>query len=234
MSKSTLAYANEHRPAEFYEALFKATYARLSSLMQPESSRKFQFKNPLRIVDSTTIDLCLETYDWALYKRTKGAVKLHLGLDGETHLPGWAYISNGKMADVKALPLIDDSTFLPKGSIVALDRGYIDFAHFHRWCDRGVYFVTRAKDNRAYTVVESRDVPAPVGRPQTTGEDAKPRSKVLEDLIIQLSGKQSFAKCPDNLRIVKYWDEDGKREFSFLTNNMKLAAVTIARIYKER
>lgn len=232
--KSTLAKANELRPAEMYEALFYRMYGRLSSQIQPDAHRKFHFKNPLRLVDSTTINLCHEMFEWAKYKANKGAVKLHMGLDGETHLPGWAFISNGKMADVKAIPLLEASTFLPKGSIAAFDRGYVDSSLFHRWTERGITFVTRPKENMAFRVVENRDVPLPVGRPQTPGTPDKPRSKVLGDQIIQFTGKQSFAKCPDNLRLVRYWDEEGKREFAYLTNNMKLSPVTIAQIYKER
>jgi hypothetical protein len=234
VAKSTLACANEKRPAKMFEELFYKTCDRLSRLMRPGSTRRFKFKSPLRLVDSTTIELCLQMYDWALYKTAKGAVKPRLGLDGETRLPGWAFISTGKMADVKALPLLDDSSFLPRGSIVVLDRGYIDYDRFHRWCLSGVDFVTRAKDNMAFDVLESRGLAAPVGRPQATGQDAKPRSRVLADLIIRLSGKSSFEKCPDTLRMVRYWDEDGKREFAFLTSNMSLAAGTIARICKER
>jgi putative transposase len=139
------------------------------------------------------------------------------------------------MADVKVLPMLDDSAFLPKGAIIVLDRGYIDFAHFHRWCDKGIYFVTRAKANMAYEVVEERAVPAPVGRPVTTDrEDIQPKSRVLSDRIIKLTGKQSIEKCPDNLRLVSYWDEQDKREFTFLTNNFKFSPITIAKIYKER
>jgi putative transposase len=234
VSRSTLAYANEHRPAEVYEAYFYFMYDRLSRLMSPKARRKFGLKNPFRIVDSTTIQLCFTAFDWAHYRTNKGAMKIHLGLDGETHLPGWATITIGKTHDVKALRKLDDSTFLPKGSIVALDRGYIDYDRFRKWCENGISFVTRAKDNMAFRVLENREVPALVGRPRTAELAGNPRSRVLSDQIVQLSGKQSFEKCPDNLRLVRYWDEDGKREFTFLTNNMKLAPVTIAKLYKER
>jgi len=117
---------------------------------------KFRFKNKLLSIDSTTISLCLSLFPWAKFRRTKGAIKLHLLLDHDGYLPTYAYISNGKKHDLTVARTVS----LSPGSIVAIDRGYSDYRLFADWTENGVYFVTRIKDNTDYTVVHEFEVPA--------------------------------------------------------------------------
>jgi hypothetical protein len=179
-------------------------------------NRRFRFKNPLYSIDSTTIELCLKVFDWAHYKRAKGAVKVHTLLDHQGYLPCWAYISDGKVGDIVAARLLD----LVAGAIVVMDRGYNDFSLFGSWCARGIYFVTRMKEGTQYEVVESRESPK--------------GSNVLSDETIRLTGKDADKKCPSLLRRVVVWDEKKEREIVLLTNIFRLSARTIGDIYKDR
>ena len=212
---STLAYANEHRTWEVYRDVFGS----LLSLCQEQASkkgRKFRFKNPLASLDSTTVDLCLSMYDWAKFRRAKGAVKIHCLLDHVGHLPCWAYVTEGSVHDVK---VAQNLVFAPD-TIVALDRGYVDYEMFWRWTVGGVWFVTRAKENMDYRVEKRREV--------VEG------TNIRRDEEIRLAGPQTSKDYPGVLRRVVMWDPEGKRELEFLTNHMGFAASTIAAIYKER
>lgn len=213
--KSTLAYANAHRPWQFFETVFHQTLAQVQSLAGFRKT-KFRFKNPLYSIDSSVIDLCLKVFDWAHFRRTKGAVKLHLLLDHAGYLPCWAYISDGKCGDIKAARMLK----LPAGAIVAMDRGYNDYRLFGAWCARGVYFVTRLKDNADYQVVEQLS--------------AKPEKNIVADEVIKFTTARSLERCPHRLRLVHYYNVDKGELMYFLTNNFKLAASTIAAIYKDR
>ena len=143
--RSTLAYANEHRPWELYQKVFFALLNQCRA--QVAGKKKFRFKNKLVSLDSTTIDLCLSIYDWAHFCRIKGAIKLHLVLDHDGYLPSFAVITEGKVSDVKVAHLLK---FAP-GTIVVDDRGYNDYRLFGTWTSNGVYFVTRMKDNALYS-----------------------------------------------------------------------------------
>jgi hypothetical protein len=214
-ARSTLGYANEHRPWQLYETVFYQVLGRCGALAATKR-RKFRFKNPLRSLDSSVIDLCLSAFDWARFRRTKGAVKLHLQLDNQGCLPCWALVTDGKVADVKAAWELS----LAPGTIVAMDRGYNDYRLFGAWTEQGVFFVTRAKDNMVYELVECREVP--------TG------GNVLSDDTIVLSGAQAEEKCPYRLRRIVVWDEEQQRTIVLLTNIFHLAASTVAAIYKDR
>jgi len=214
-NKSTLSYANAHRPWQFFETIFYQTLAKVQSLANFRK-KKFRFKNPLFSIDSSTIDLCLKVFDWAHFRRTKGAVKLHLLLDHAGYLPCWAYLSDGKFADIRAARMLK----LPPGAIVAMDRGYNDYTLFGSWCRGGVYFVTRLKDKTDYQVVEELE--------------SKPEQNIVADDIIRFNAPQSWEKCPYNLRLVSFYNAEKDEILHFLTNNFKLAASTIAAIYKER
>jgi hypothetical protein len=149
-SHSTLAYANEHRPWELYQMIFLKLLERCQSQIQP-GKRKFRFKNKLISMDSTLIDLCLSVFDWARFRRTKGAIKLHLLLDHDGYLPSFAVITEGKTPDIKVAQQLQ---FDPN-TIVVDDRGYVDYGLFSRWTSRGVYFVTRLKSNAMYVVIRN-------------------------------------------------------------------------------
>ena len=213
--RSTLSYANAHRPWQLFEAVFYQVLQEAASIAALHK-RRFRFKNPLRSLDASTIDLCLSMFDWARFRRTKGAVKLHLLLDHQGCLPCWALITDGKTHDVKAARLLD---FAP-GTIIAMDRGYVDYRLFAKWTEAGVWFVTRAKDNMDYRVVKRRPVPE--------------HGPVLKDQEIILKGFYARRNCPYRLRRIVVWDEENQREIVLLTNHMEFAASTIARIYKDR
>ena len=134
---STLAYANEHRPWELYQTVFADLLGRCEGAAAGQ--KKFRFKNKLLSLDSTSIDLCASVYDWAQYKRTKGAAKVHLLLDNEGHLPVFAHITDGKSHDVT---VGRQMRFAP-GTIVVFDKGYVDYAWWQQMSEDGVYFVTR-------------------------------------------------------------------------------------------
>ena len=213
-ARSSLSYANAHRPWQLFENVFYELLERVrGSVALP---RKFRFKNKLVSLDSTVIDLCLSMYDWAKFRRTKGAVKLHLVLDHDGYLPCFGVITDGGVHDVKVAQQL---SFAP-GTVVVDDRGYNDYGLFGRWTAQGVFFVTRLKDNAQYEVVEAH---AP---PQNRG--------ILCDQTIRLTGLGAQEKCPHLLRRVEAVREDTGETLVFLTNHHKLGASTIAAIYKDR
>jgi hypothetical protein len=212
--RSTLSYANQHRPWELYRSAF---YDLLERCQREASGRrrKFRFKHKLLSIDSTTIALSLSMFDWAQYKRSKGAVKLHLVLDHDGYLPAFAVISDGKEADISAARKM---SFAP-GAMLVFDRGYADYDWWLSLTRQKVFFVTRLKDKADYEVVEQRAVPA-------SGDVRK--DEVIFLFKLEADGKDCF------LRRVEVWVEEKQETMVFVTNNLTLAASTIAAIYKER
>lgn len=216
--RSTLAYANAHRPAALYEALFFAAYAQFQSQGGLGSRKaRFRFKNKLLSFDSTTISLCLSLFPWAKFRRAKGGVKVHTGLDHDTYAPTFVHITEAKVHDVKAIRLLSPNPT----SIVVCDMAYNDYALFAKWTDQCVYFVTRQKKNADYDVIEKRPVPAH-------------RGNILSDEVIRLSGAKAHKDCPHLLRRIVVWDEAKEREIVLLTNHLKFGPTTISAIYKDR
>ena len=212
--RSTLSYANEHRPWELYRSVF---YDLLEHCRGEAAGhkRKFRFKHKLLSIDSTTIALSLSMFDWAQYKRSKGAVKLHLVLDHDGYLPQYAVISDGKEADISVAKKM---SFAP-GTMLVFDRGYADYDWWLSLEQQKVFFVTRLKDKADYAVMEKRAVPE--------------KSSVLKDEVICLmklaaEGQECF------LRRIEVWVEEKQETMVFVTNNLKLAASTIAAVYKAR
>jgi len=213
--RSTLAYANEHRPWQVYEDLFYEMLGRCRTLAAGQK-RKFRFKNPLRSLDATVIDLCLSAFDWAKFRRTKGAIKLHLLLDHEGYLPCWAWVTEGKTHEINAARNLH---FKP-GTIVAMDMAYNDYRLFATWTQDEVLFVSRMKDNAVYRVVKRHR--------------KSERGTILRDETIRLTGVRAKDTCPFPLRRIVVWDEKREREIVLLSNILHLAASTVAGIYKER
>ena len=213
-SRSTLAYANAHRPWQLYEAVFHRLLGRCQELTA-RAQKKFRFKNKLLSLDATVIDLCASVFCWAKYQRTKGAVKLHLLLDHDGYLPTVAVITEGKVADVSVARQL---RFEP-GTILIMDRGYVDFAWFDRLTAQGVFFVTRPKTGMAYEVVEHRKID--VDR------------NLLSDQIIELTS-ETGQKVAWQLRRIEIWVPEKEERMALLTNHLDLSALTIAAIYKER
>jgi hypothetical protein len=215
--RSTLSYANEHRPAAFFEALFWHLAEHLRSregIGQRKS--KFRFKNKLLSLDSTTISLCLSLFPWAKFRRAKGGVKVHVLLDHDDYMPSYVVLTEARRHDRVSARLLN----LNPGSIVAMDRAYNDYQLFASWTEAGIFFVTRMKENAPYEVVEEREPPQ--------------NSWVLLDQTIRLSSSVAKKKCPHLLRRVVVWDEENGRAIVFLTNLLEFGATTIAAIYRDR
>lgn len=217
--RSTLSYANKHRPWQVYERVFYQLLEKcrleLSDALAA-SRRKFRFRNKLLSLDASVIDLCVSLFDWAKFRQTKGAVKLHLLLDHEGYLPVFAQITPGDVHEVN----VAQKLHFPAGSIVVVDRGFTDYSLFGRWSEEGVYFVTRQKANAVYEVVEKRKTPRKGG--------------ILSDEIIRFTGWQAKRDCPHHLRRITYHDSASDKTLTFLTNHLHFGPTTIARIYKDR
>ena len=151
VKRSTLAYANAHRSSE----VFKSVFETMLGIVSREAPRhKFRFKNDLYSIDATTVDLCLSLYDWAKFRTAKGGIKVHVKLNHSGYIPEFVTVTEGKRHEVKELPKLGPKS----GDVVAFDRGYADFKQFAKYCEQGIYFVTRLKKNANYKVVVRNDV----------------------------------------------------------------------------
>lgn len=215
--RSTLAYANSHRPSALFEDLFYGLLETARSQAKQAGVRhKFRFKNKLLSIDATTIELCASVFDWAKFRRTKGAVKLHLMLDHDGLLPCYGVITDGKQHEVT---VTRQWQFEP-GTVLVFDRGYTDYDWFERLTNHGVFFVTRLKSNADFIVVEDRPVPE--------------RKGIVRDQIICMTQQAAEGDNPPMMRRVEFFDEKEQRTLVFLTNHLKLAAATVAEVYKNR
>lgn len=211
--RSTLSYANEHRSHE----LFKKTFFWMLSKCQPLAPKhKFRFKNPLYSLDATIVDLCLSLYDWAKFRTTKGAIKLHVKLNHAGYLPTFLVITTGKVHEQKVAPSIP----LERGDVAIFDRAFTDLRWYKQLDDKGTYFVTRLKKNAYYRVIERRKT-----------DHLK---HIYSDQIIELKGFYSKQKFPYRLRRIRSKDPETGKIISLVTNNFTWSAKTIALVYKER
>ena len=214
-SRATLAYANAHRPWELYRTVFYQVLARCQAVAGP---KRFRFKPKLLSLDTTVIDLCADVFEWATFRRAKGAVKLHFTLDHDGYLPTLLVITEGKRHD---LTVARHQTFAP-GTVLVFDKGYIDYAWLATLQRAGVFFVTRFKANTDYAVVERAALPT--------------RGGILADERIRLCGPLTQKKYPTDLPLRRVVAEvaDQEEPLIFLTNQVRLGPTTIARIYKDR
>jgi len=212
-ARSTLAYANQHRPWQLYQTVF---YQMLEQCRSVAPRHKFRFKNKLLSLDATVIDLCLSLFPWAEFRRAKGAIKLHLLLDHDGYLPTYAYITEGNVHEARKAHEFP----LAAGSIVACDRGYNDYMQFQRWTQDGVYFVTREKRNAVFEVVEDRPIPK--------------NRNILADQVIKVTGYYSAQKCPSLLRRIEVYVPEKNESIVLWTNHLEFGSTTIAAIYKDR
>ena len=215
VTRSTLADANERRNCELFESSGQRLIA-IATALRKDQDIGLGLKEPLYAMDSTTIDLCLKLFPWADFRSTKAAVKAHTVIDLRGAIPVMITITTGKVHDVKAL----DTLRLPAGSIVVLDRGYVDFARLYALVQRQCSFVVRGKDNLSYKTIESYAFDCSTG--------------VRCDQTIQLFTKKSEKAYPEPLRRVAIFDEKTQLDLVFLSNRMDLPALTIAAIYKQR
>lgn len=214
--RSTLAYANEHRDWRIYRDLAQVLISQARTLYAKDAVFNLDLDGTVYLMDSTTIDLCLSVFPWATFRTTKAAVKLHTLLDLQGNIPAFFHISEGKMHDVKFLDILEYEV----GAYYVMDRGYLDYARLHTIHQAGAFFVTRAKDNLRCQRLYSNKVDKAAG--------------VRCDQVIRLSSVQASKKYPDQLRRVKYFDQETNRYYVFLTNDFNVSAKTIADLYKHR
>ena len=216
-SKSTVAYQNAKRDSDVFRRIFYALLAHFGQQAVWQRTR-FRFKMPIKLLDSSTITLTMSLYEWAHYTTKKGAVKMHTLLDYDSLLPEFVNITDGKCGDNRGALDIPVSPH----SVVVVDRGYCDFSLLDHWDSRNVFFVVRHKDNLLYSQIEERSLP------ETRAQN------VLIDEIIELTGDQTKKKYPKPLRRIAVWNDEHGYVVQLLTNNFKLAASTIAQLYKAR
>ncbi len=216
-SKSNIGYQNQKRKWELFRDYY---YELLQSLGQQAGFKqvKFRIKSKIFSVDSTTVVLCLNLFDWAKYKTAKGAVKIHTMLDLDSHLPAYINITNGKTADNKGaydVPLL-------KRSVIVADRYYNDLALLNVWDSNEVFFVIRHKDNIQYKVIKENKLP----------EDK--HLHILKDEIIEFKNYLSKKRYPKKLRRVAVWDQSNNQTIELITNQMNWHPNTIGELYRSR
>ena len=215
VKRSTLADANESRDWRIYADFGQRLIAQARDLYIKEDLG-LDLSNTVYALDSTTIDLCLSVFPWALFRTTKAAVKMHTLLDLKGSIPSFIHISDGKMADVHALDLLQPES----GAIYVMGRGYVDFGRLHALHLAGAFFVTRAKSNlKAHRVYSAKTE-------RSTG--------IICDQIIALDGFYTKQDYPVHLRRIRFKDAESGKTLVFLSNQMTLPAATICALYKSR
>ena len=216
-NKSSLGYANLHRPSALFQQLFWKTLERFrSQSMLAPSAKPFRFKNKLLSLDSTTISLCLSLFPWAQFKKNKGGVKAHVLLDHDDYMPRFVQFTGAFHSDVQAAHAVP----VQRGSIVVMDRAYIDYELWAKWNTQGIFFVTRLRRDLQIDIVDERTVPR--------------KSNVVQDDLIHLSSRWGLRDYPFPLRRIIVWNEETDELIVLLTNHLGFAASTIATIYRQR
>jgi hypothetical protein len=214
--RSTLADANESRDWRIWSDVAALLIRRARKLYSDTDLVGLDLKNTVYALDATTIDLCLSLFDWAPFRKAKGAVKLHTLLDLRGAIPAFIHISDGKMHEVNVLDFMP----IEAGAFYVMDRGYLDFTRLYAMHQAGVFFVTRAKVNMNARRIYSK----PVDR--STG--------LVCDQTVLLNGFYATQHYPENLRRIRFKDAETGKTFIFLTNNFMLPPLTIAALYKNR
>ena len=215
IKRSTLADANETRDWRIHAEFAQRLIVQARRLYSGDSFG-VELENTAYALDSTTIDLCLSLFPWALFRTTKSAVKMHTLLDLRGNIPSFIHISDGKLGDVKVLDIL----VLEPGAFYVMDRGYLDFERLYAMHQAQAFFVTRAKSNTQFRRVYS----APVDR--STG--------IICDQTIALTGTTSRKDYPAHLRRIRFKDPETGKTLVFLTNNFAVTAATICVLYKAR
>jgi hypothetical protein len=213
IKRSTFCDALEKRPNGLFENVFTELIGKAQAIAGKMHKK---FTNPLRIIDASIISLCLTRFNWAKYRKAKGAVKLHLNLDGDNLIPFDAYLTDGKVHEADRM----QSLTLESGVIYVMDRGFIDYKSLYSIELQDSFFVTRMKTNSAFRKIGNNS--------------CNNGGSVLSDVIIELTGPKTKKYYPEPLRKVKYQDPETKKIYEFMTNDMEREAEEIAKIYKER
>jgi len=206
ISRSTLSDANSRRPCRVFEQLYLQLPGRFQNLMP---KRKFKFKNPFFAFDSTFIDLCLSLFPWAVFRKRKGAIKLHFRLNQDSILPSLLVITHGKTHDIKVASELAKG--LQPDSIITFDKGYMDFNFLFSLTKRGIFFVTRAREDQGYVVA---------------GQQQAPENKnTISDQIVLLTSPKSKEHYPQPLRLITIWDPGEKKNLDFSDQQLQARGV---------
>lgn len=216
VDKSTLSRANETRDWRIFQDFALKLIDQAKELYKDDNQLDVNLKGRIFAIDATTIDLCLSVFWWANFRSTKAAIKLNTVLDLKTSIPEFVIITEGNIHDVNAL----DSIEIEKGSYYVMDKAYIDFARLYRIHKERAFFVVRAKENLGAYTIATRAV--------------KKETGVISDEHVALASQHSSKHYPINLRLVTYHDSENDKTFKFLTNNFKINALTVAKLYKNR
>lgn len=213
IKRSTLAYANENRNNKIYQDLF---YSLLHKLHGKKRKHKFRFQNPLYSIDASTIDLCLNLFPWARFRKKKGGIKLHVKLDHSGYIPSFVSMTDAKVHEKNEI----DKMPMNRGDVIVFDRGYTDYSQYSSYCKKGIYFVTRIKKNADFRVLNEKDVS---------------KYKLIGfDKTIQVAGFYKGKDCPEKLRIIESFDPETGNTITLLTNHHSWSPRTVAAIYKDR
>ena len=217
MPRSTLAEVNEKKDWRIYQD-FAMTLVKEATALYKDEKLRIGLEEMIYVFDSSTIELCLKLCPWAEFHHEKGAFKMHTLMDLKGSIPTFVLLTPGKVNDARVM----DKVPVEAGAFYLMDKGYVAFEKLHKYFhQKGAYFVTRAKDNMVYEVLESRNVDKASG--------------VLSDETIRLIGYYSSRKYPDTLRLVVYEDFETGKLYRFLTNNFAIEdPLTIAELYRER
>jgi hypothetical protein len=213
VTRSNLAKANEKRNCKIFEEF---AYHLIDVARKKRANDNFEIKGKVYAFDSSTIDLCLNVFWWAKFRKAKGGIKLHTLYDISTQIPAFIHIMAATVNDVNAMDFIP----YENGADYIFDRGYVDFTRLFKISNHSAYFVIRAKSNLKFKRLYSNKVDKQAG--------------VQCDQIGKLTGFYTSKQYPDKLRRVKFYDQDTKRSFVFLTNNLELSSQQIALLYKNR
>lgn len=216
ISRSNLAAANEKRDSKIYEEFAYQMISQAQKCIANDDKFLSKIDGPIYAFDSTTIDLCLNVFWWAEFRKTKGGIKLHTLLDVKTNIPTFVYLTEALVHDVNGLDVLK----FENGGFYILDRGYVDYARLYKIEKASAFFITRAKKNFNFTRIEGRKVKKKLG--------------ILCDQTVMLKGFYVGEYYPEKFRRIKFIDPETQKRFVFLTNNFELTAIEIARLYKYR
>ena len=211
-SKSAISYINAHRGWTFFRDVYFSLFKEFKVKVN-----RIKLNRKLFILDSTLIPLCISLFDWAYYRKKKGAIKIHTVLDYDSCLPVFIRMTDGKTSDIE----IAEKLSFPKGSILTIDRGYLDFNFLRDLDSTGVFFVTRAKDNTVFDIVKTLILP-------------EKSENIISDDHIVLIGQQTKNKYKKRLRLVQVADPETGEIIPLLTNNFFWSPKTISELYKNR
>jgi len=215
VKRSTLADANEQRDWRIWSD-FALVLIKEARKLYADEPLGYEFDSAVYALDSSTVSLCLSLCPWAKFRKNKGGIKLHTQLDLRGNIPSFVLISPAKINDVKFL----DDILIETGALYVMDRGYFDLARLFHFATEGAFFVTRLKRRVFYC------------RRKIFSRSKK--DAIRCDALVDLRSKVARKKYPQRVRLIEYYDSDNKRTFLFITNNLSLAAQTIADIYKQR